>query len=80
MLIVIAQGYVELYTYCEGNKFVLEILGPGSVINHHNVLLDDPVYVNAQCLTNCNLLILPENKLWRISGNLPKFNQKLKLY
>lgn len=75
-----AAGYVELFTYCEGNKFVLENVGPGSVINHHNVLLDDPVYVNARSLTACTLLILPESQLWRISSDFPKFNQNLKLY
>ena len=32
-LIFIQSGYLEMYTYIDGNKFVLDILTPGTILN-----------------------------------------------
>lgn len=38
---LIEVGTVEIYTYFEGKKFLLERLYKGSVINYRNLFLDD---------------------------------------
>jgi CRP-like cAMP-binding protein len=38
---LIEVGVVEIYTYFEGKKFIIERLFRGSVINYRNLFLDD---------------------------------------
>lgn len=48
---MIEEGAVEIFTYFEGMKFVIDRLFPGSVINYRNLFLDDePSQVYAQCI------------------------------
>ena len=37
----IEEGKVEVYTEFEGNRFLIDTLGPGSVINYRAVFLKD---------------------------------------
>ena len=37
----VEQGYLEVFTQFEGNKFILDVLGPGSVINYRSIFLKD---------------------------------------
>lgn len=57
-LILIENGCVEIFTYFEGNKFIIENLGPGTIINYRTFFIEDRVHVNFQCATNVNLLYL----------------------
>ena len=36
---IIEMGKVEIYSYFEGNKFVMETLESGSIINHRAFLM-----------------------------------------
>ena len=40
-LIIVGKGWVDLYTKFDGNEFVLETLGLGSIINARNCLMED---------------------------------------
>ena len=44
-LIIIERGSLEVYTENEGNIFVLEILGAGSVINSRSFFMEDLMHV-----------------------------------
>ena len=59
----IEEGKVELSTEFEGNLFVIEKLGPGSVINHRAVFLRDQMYVDIKALTEVKILKLSLDKM-----------------
>ena len=40
-IVLIEHGEVEVFAEFEGNKFVIEILGAGSVINHRTIFMND---------------------------------------
>lgn len=61
-LIIVANGWVDIYTYFEGNEFVLERLTIGSVINKKNFLVEDIMQVNIKSLTFCKLYKLSLKK------------------
>ena len=58
------MGTVEIYTYFEGKKFVLERLYRGSVMNYRNLFLEDePMHVYAECVSSCYIFEIEEHKL-----------------
>ena len=78
---LIEEGVVEIYTYFEGTKFILERLFRGSVMNYRNLFLDDePVQVYAECLRPCYILELEENDLVNIISNNQEAQKKLLKY
>ena len=50
-IIIITNGLCEVYTYFEGNKFIIDYLSVGSVINQNNFFVEDLIYTNIRCLT-----------------------------
>lgn len=54
----IEEGSVEVHTVFEGNKFTLDTLGPGSVINYRAVFLRDQAYVEFKAITDVKILTL----------------------
>lgn len=63
-VMLIEHGVVEVYIFLSGNKFVIERLFSGSIINYRNVLLEDePGQVYVQCLRPCFILELTEAHL-----------------
>ncbi len=61
------MGIVEIYTFFEGKKFILERLYRGSVINYRNLFLyDEPVSVYAECLNPCYIVEIDEENLYSI--------------
>ena len=50
-IIMIYSGTVEVYSEFEGNEFVLEKLGQGSILNHRAFFMEDLMYVNVRCAT-----------------------------
>jgi hypothetical protein len=64
---LIEVGIVEIYSYFEGKKFIIERLFKGSVINYRNLFLDDePMQVYAECLNLCYILEVEEYNLVKI--------------
>jgi len=55
-LLMIENGIVEIFTYFEGNKFIIENLGTGAIINYRNFFIEDKVQINLRCVTNVNLV------------------------
>ena len=39
------KGIIEVFTELEGNKFVMDRLGPGTVINSSTFFMEDPMHV-----------------------------------
>ena len=54
----IEEGQAEVSSEFEGNKFVLDILGPGSVINYRACFLKDQMYVDITAMTDMKILTL----------------------
>ena len=62
-LYFVEDGILEVYTRFEGTTFVLEQLHKGSAINHRAIFMEDQMYVNIRCHTECKLLKLSYEKL-----------------
>ena len=62
-LLLIEYGVIEIFTYFEGNEFILERLYRGTVLNHRNIFMEDNNYVYAKCRTDVNILCLHLDKL-----------------
>ena len=57
------EGEVELYTFFEGNEFVIEKLQRGSVLNYRAFFIQDCMYVNVRCVTEAKLLSLQQDNM-----------------
>jgi len=55
-LCFIEMGAIEVFTYVDGNEFILDVLRQGSVINKHSFLTEDINMVNYRCKEYCILL------------------------
>ena len=55
-MLFIASGIVEVYTLFEGNEFLIEKLHKGTIINYRTFLMEDRMFVNMRCKTNCTIL------------------------
>ena len=72
---------MEIYTYFEGKKFLVERLFSGSVINYRNLFLDDePMQVYAECLNLCYILEIEEDNLVSIVNQNQAVQKKLLTY
>ena len=56
-LMIVANGAIEVYTEFEGNKFIIDHLGPGSIINYRSFFMSDLMHVFMECLTDVTVLI-----------------------
>lgn len=52
-LLFVEYGVVEVYTFFEGNEFIIDRLHSGSVINYRSFFMEDLMYVNLRCKENC---------------------------
>lgn len=78
---IIELGVVEIYTYFEGRKFILERLHRGSIMNYRNLFLEDEsMHVYAECLNSCYIFEIEENNLVSILSQNPKAQKKLLTY
>ena len=60
---IVISGLLEVYTEFDGNEFLLERLGPGSVINYRTIFMEEEVYVNIKAITITHLQQLTCEKL-----------------
>jgi len=61
-MIILYSGSCEVVTYCEGNKFVIDHLEAGSIINQNAFLIEDIQYVDIQCSTSVTILKLTKER------------------
>jgi CRP-like cAMP-binding protein len=57
-LIFVESGCIEVYTYQEGNEFIIDNLEQGSIINFRTFLLGDVVNLNMRCATHTVIQVL----------------------
>ena len=57
---------MEAYTEFEGNEFVIDVLGRGSLINYRAFLLNDRTQVSFRCKTPAQILTLSHAKMMEI--------------
>ena len=73
-------GIVEVFTEFEGHEFIIERLGPRSVINPNNIFVEDFMYCHIRCLTPCRCLELTEKEFWAIAAEHRRFEKKMKKF
>ena len=54
-IVIVTNGLCEVYTYFEGNKFTIDYISVGSIINQQNFFLEDLIYINIRCLTRTHV-------------------------
>ena len=72
-LIFVVRGIIEVYTIFEGNKFIVEHLGPGSIINNRTFFMGDLMYVYMESITIVELALISINTITRIKERHPTF-------
>jgi len=65
-ILFIEEGTVQVITEFEGNTFVIDELGPGSVINYRSVFLKDQMHVEVSTLTDVKMLALDLETLMQL--------------
>ena len=57
------EGIVQVSSEFEKNEFIIDMLGPGSIINQRAVFLGEQMQVSIKALTDCKILSLSLKKL-----------------
>ena len=70
---IIKHGCVEVYMLVDGNKFVVERLFDGSVINFRQVIIEDYSFVFMRALTKVQILSLPSNSIEDLAKETEEF-------
>ena len=78
-MIIIYDGQLCITTEVDhnGQEFVVEYIGKGTVINAHNFLSNRVQMNNIRCLTAVSFYYLPVNKLRDISFSYPELSRKI---
>ena len=78
-MIIIYDGQLCITTEVDhnGQEFVVEYIGKGTVINAHNFLSNRVQMNNIRCLTAVSYYYLPVNKLRDISFSYPVLSRKI---
>lgn len=76
-LIIVCSGLVEIFTCVEGTEFVIERLGPGSVINHRAVFFNEPMRFNIRCAAPSSFYIIAEDFMDFLAEDSTTFLRKI---
>ena len=76
-LLIIVSGEVEIYTCVEGTDFVIERLGPGSVINYRALFFNEPMRFNVRCKRACSVYIIGEDFIDCLAEDSNSFLKKI---
>jgi len=57
-MILIANGWIEIYTEFEGNEFIIETQTTGTIINPRLFVVEDMIHINIRSMTHCKLFHL----------------------
>ena len=55
-MLFVQYGELEVYTSFEGNRFVIDRLYQGSVINYRSFFMEDMTYANIRAFQNSHIL------------------------
>lgn len=55
---IIADGSIDIYTFLEGQAFIIDKLEKGSIINYNSFLLKDKMLVRAKASSTLTLYCL----------------------
>lgn len=65
-------------TEFEQNPFILDVLGPGSIINYRSVFLRDQMYVDMKAVTECKIQMLHLDTLMQLVSKHGEVNSRSK--
>jgi CRP-like cAMP-binding protein len=74
---LIEKGCLEVYTEFDGNEFVLEFLGAGSVLNYQLIFTEDRQSVYVRARVNSYIQVLTLADLATIQQNFPLFDKRV---
>ena len=77
---IVTYGSLEVYTYFEGNEFVIERLNQGSIVNSRLIFIDDVMRVNIRTTPNTHIAEFNAEALDDLMCSNKKFERKLLLY
>ena len=77
---VVESGCLEVFTYFEGNKFVIEHLTAGSILNMTNFFLEDIMQVEIASNGNSVLHELTKEGLENVKNEHMEFRKYMNLY
>lgn len=79
-LLIVEQGMLEVFTSFEGNDFVIERLGKGSVINSRMLFTEDRMIFNVRCLKQTQLLELEIEMIKKHQQEDPALEKQFLMY
>lgn len=56
LMLIVSSGCLEVFTYFEGQEFVLAKLPPGSILNYRSLFLQEPMAFNVRCTQSCSII------------------------
>lgn len=75
-MIIVKSGVLEVSILIDGNPFVLERLGPESVVNYRNIVFDQEIMlVNVTCVETGELLLLQKADIVKIADDNKRFER-----
>ena len=74
-LIIVERGEIEVYTFFEGNEFVIDYLYSGSIINYRSFLMQDRVQINMRCTKQTIIQELSQDTLKKLMLEFPNMQR-----
>lgn len=79
-IFIVESGCVEIFTYFEGNEFVIDQLSKGSIINPRVAFTEDKMEYNMRCSGQTTLVSLSMRAIVSLFDEHPDFRKKIQLY
>lgn len=79
-IIFIVSGCVEVRTELDGNQFLLDTLGRGSIIHHRSFMLEERIHVDFVCQTQVKALHLTQEGLSTLLFYHKNFSKNFRLF
>jgi CRP-like cAMP-binding protein len=76
-LFFIEKGKLEIYIELDGQEYIIEYLGPGSVLNYTVVFMTDPMIVNIRAIESTYISYLLEDDMEKMKSEDVQFGKKL---
>jgi len=77
---MVTDGQLEIFTYFEGNEFIIEYLDIGCILNYRSFLLEDNVCIYARCTMQTVISEITKEKLESIIQTTKTMSNQLLRY
>ena len=70
------EGTLELFTYFDGNEFVIERLYSGSILNFRNIFMDQEAQIYCRVVRTAFILQLTNDDMTQLKELFPDLEKK----